>query len=122
MFAVVISAADREGQQGQFTLGPQSKGAPKQCRTCSNKMHLSVTLQSSSFKGLVSVHFRLKTACSFALHFMLLTQIIHYYLTWLLRSPLARALYVALFDLKPLIKDGNVQALYVLCACTKLAS
>ena len=22
------------GQQGQFALGPQCKGAPKQCRTC----------------------------------------------------------------------------------------
>ena len=30
-------------------------------------------------------------------------------LTWLLRSPLARAPYVVLFDLKPLIEDGNLQ-------------
>ena len=36
------------------------------------------------------------------------------YLTW--RSPLLyRASYVVLFDLKPLIEDGNLQV----CACTK---
>ena len=40
---------------------------------------------------------------------MLLTQIMHNYLTWLLRSPLARAPYVVLFDLKPLIEDSNLQ-------------
>ena len=45
---------------------------------------------------------------------MLLTQIMHNYLTWLLRSPLARAPYVVLFDLKPLIEDGNLQV-YMYC-------
>ena len=33
---------------------------------------------------------------------------------WLLRSPLARAPYVVVFDLKPLIEDGNLQA-YMYC-------
>ena len=41
------------GQQGKFAPGPQCKGAPKQCRTCSNKIHSSVTVQSGFFKGLV---------------------------------------------------------------------
>ena len=97
------------GQQGQFAPGPHCKGAPKRCRTCSSKIRSSVTFRSSFFKGLVSLYFRQKSACSFALRFMLLTQIMHNYLTWLLRSPLARAPYVVLLDLKPLIKDGNLQ-------------
>ena len=56
-----------------------------------------------------------KSAC-FAL--MLLGRKLHctFYLTYQLRSPLARAPYVVLFDLKPLNKDGNLQVLY---ACTK---
>ena len=33
----------------------------------------------------------------------------HKHLTWLLRSPPARAPYVVLFHLKPLIEDGNLQ-------------
>ena len=33
----------------------------------------------------------------------------HNYLTWLLRSPLAKAPYVAFFDPKQLIEDGNLQ-------------
>jgi len=44
---------------------------------------------------------------------MLQTQM-HNYLTLLLCSPLARASYVVLFNLKPLIEDGNL-----LCACAK---
>ena len=39
----------------------------------------------------------------------------HYYLTRLLRNPLARAPYVVLLDLKPLIKDGDLQV-YMYCA------
>ena len=35
-------------------------------------------------------------------------------LTWLLRCPLARAPYIVLFDLKPLIEDGNLQV-YMYC-------
>ena len=108
----------RGGQQGQFAPGPRCKGGPKKCRTHSNKMHSSVTFQSTFFKGLVSLYFRLKSACSFALCFMLLTQIMHDYLTLLLRSSLARALYVVLFDLKPLIGDVNLKV-YMYCACTK---
>ena len=70
----------RGGQQGQFAPGPQCKGAPKQCRTCSNKIRSSVTFQPSFFKGVVLLCFRLKSTCSFALCFMLLTQIMHNYL------------------------------------------
>ena len=50
-----------EGQQGQFAPGPQCKGIPKQCRTCSSKIGLLVcwlTFQSSFFKGLVSLYFQ----------------------------------------------------------------
>ena len=39
------------GQQGQFVPGPQCKGAPEQCRTCSNTMRSSVTLQSSFLRA-----------------------------------------------------------------------
>ena len=48
---------------------------------------------------------------------MLLMQIMHSYLMLLLRSLLARGLYV---DLKLLIEDSNLQVyIYVLFACTK---
>ena len=46
------SAADKGGQQGQLPRAP-------------------------SVSRVVSLYFRLKSACSFALRFMLLTQIIH---------------------------------------------
>ena len=63
--------------------------------------------------GLILPHFRLKSAFSFALRFKLLTQIMHSYLTLLLRSPLARAPYV---NLKPLIEGGNLQVyIYMYC-------
>ena len=103
-------------QQGQFAPAPQGKGAPKQCCTCSNKICSSVIFESSFFEGLVSLYFRLKLVCSFALRFMLLTQIMHSCHTWPLRSPLATAPYVALFDLKPLIEDGNLQV-YICTVC-----
>ena len=67
------------GQQGQFAPGTKCKGAPKQCRTCSNKIRLSVTFHSSFFKGFISLYIRLKSACSFALRFMLLKQIMRNY-------------------------------------------
>ena len=79
------------GQQGQFAPGLQCNRPFKQCRTCSNKISLSVTFQSSFFKRLVLLYFRLKSACSLALRFMLLTQVMHNYLMWLLHSLLARA-------------------------------
>ena len=109
------------GNRGSLHPGPQCKGAPKQCRTCSNKIRSSVTFQSCFFKVLVSLYFWLKTVCSFALRFILLTQIMHNYRTWLLRSPLATAPYVVLFDLKPLIKDGNLQV-YMYCVHTQKKS
>ena len=99
MLPIVASAADRGGQQGQFAPGPQCKGAPKQCRTCSNRIYSSVTFQSSFFKGLVLLYFRLYLTCSFALT---------------LRRPLARAPYVVFFDLKPLLENGNLQV-YMYC-------
>ena len=109
--AVPPTGVGGEGQHEQFVPRPQCKGTPKQCRTCSNKMGSSVTF---FFKGVVLLYFRLKSAFSFGLRFMLMTQIMHNYLTWLLRSPLAKAPYVVLFDLKPLIEDGNLQV-YMYC-------
>ena len=74
------------------------------------KISSSVTFQSSFFKGLVSLYFRVKSACTFALFYAAEAN----NLTWLLRSPLAKAPYVALFDLKLLIEDGNLQV-YMYC-------
>ena len=99
--------------------------------TCSNEMRSSVTFQSSFFKGLVSLYFRLKSTCSFASRFMLLTlrsplaralYVVFFDMKSLiedaLRIPLARAPYVVFFDLKPLIDDGNLR--YICTAsCTK---
>ena len=95
-------------------MPPNSAHAPKQCRTCSDKFRSSVAFQSSFLKGLALLYFRLKSACSFALRFTLLTQIMDKNLTWQLRSTLARASYVVLFDLKPLTEDGNLQV-YMYC-------
>ena len=54
--SIWCDAADREGgQQGPFALGPQCKGAPKQCQTRSSET--PVTLHSSVFKGLLSLYF-----------------------------------------------------------------
>ena len=57
------------GQQGQFAPGPQPV-------LDLFKISLSVTFQSSFFKGLVLLYFRVRSACSSALCFMLLKQII----------------------------------------------
>ena len=83
-----------------------------------NKIRSLDTFQSSLIQSLVLLHFLLMLACSFALRFMLLTQIMHNYLTWLLRSPLPRAPYVILFGHKPLIEDGNLQV-YMYCVRTR---
>ena len=109
-----------EGQQEQFAPGLQGKGASKQCCTCSNKIRSSVIFQSSFFKGLVSLYFWLKSACSFALHFMLLMQIMHSCLTWLLRSPLARSPYIRrTCRFKTANRIRQPAGIYVLCARTK---
>ena len=80
------------GQQGQFAPGPQCKGAPKHC-----------TFQLANTGGIA---FRLKSACfTFYAADANITIILH----GLLHSPLARALYVILFDLKQLIEDGILQ-------------
>ena len=102
------SATDRgRGQQGQFALGPQCKGAPKQCGLVEIRSGLSVTFQSSFFKGFIFLYFQLLLCFMFYAadaNFRLM----HHHLTWLLCSPLARAPYVVLFDLKPLIEDSNL--------------
>ena len=96
-------------QQGQLAPGRQCKGAPKQCRTCSNKIQ---------FVNHILVNFFF-----FMLYFPLLFcfafyasdtnfRLMHNYLIWLLRSLLARS--PLLFDLKVLIEDGNLR-LYMYC-------
>ena len=88
---LLLSATDRGDNRGSLPWAPSVRGALKQCRTCSNKIRLSLTFQSSFFKGLVSLYFRVRSACSFVLCCMLVKQIMHNYLTCLLRSLLARA-------------------------------
>ena len=51
------------------------------------------------------------------MRFMLLMQIMHNYLMWLLHSLLARAPYVVLFDLKP--QRWQLAGRYILCACNE---
>ena len=106
---------------GGIGPGPQCKGAPNSARLIQIRFGSSVTFQSSFFKGFVSLYFQLKSACFFASSVMLLTQTMHNYLMWLLCSVLARAPHIVFFNLKLLIKDGNLQV-YMYCACTKRAS
>ena len=100
------------GNRGSLPRIPSVRGPPNSAGLVQDQFvsHIPVYF----FKGLVSLYFRVKSACSFALCFMLLKQIMHNYLRWLLHSPLAKAPYVALFDLKPLIEDGNLQV-YMYC-------
>ena len=108
------SAADRGGGQ-QFAPGSQCTWAPKQCSTHSNT-YPSLASLSNSFRCIVDF----KSACMlFCFALMLLgckPQCRH--LMCLLRSLLARAQYIVLFDLKPLNEDSNL-VMYVLYACTK---
>ena len=78
--------------------------APKQCSTHSNT-------HPSFYRVSFSLYFvDFKSACFFAAQ----TQIQCTHLTCLLYSPLARAQYVILFDLKLLNKDSNLQV-YMYC-------
>ena len=73
---------------------------------------VQITSVHQSHSSLVSsLYFRLKSACIFC--FVFFTADANY-LTWLLHSPLARSPHIVLFDLKPLIEDGNLQ-LYMYC-------
>ena len=93
----------QQGRRDSLPKAPSIRGPPNVAGLVQIISGLSVTFQSSFFKGFVSLYFQLKPACFFALRFMLQMQTI----TWLLRSPLAWAPYVILFNLKPIIKDGN---------------
>ena len=73
-------------------------------------MRSSVTFQSSFFKGLVSPYFSTEVSLLFCFAFYAADR--NNYLTWLLCSPLVSALYIVLFDLKPLIEDSNLQVLW----------
>ena len=61
--AYLSTAADRGGQQGQFTPGPQCEGGPKQSWTLSNKIRFIIHIQSSLLKGLFRCIVDLKSAC-----------------------------------------------------------
>ena len=75
----------------------------------------SVTFQSSLFKRLVSLQlFLTEVGLLVCFTFYANFRSMHNYLMWLLHSLLSRAPYVVLFDLKPLIEDGNLQV-YMYC-------
>ena len=106
-------------QQGQFVPALSVRGPPNSVRLVQIRSSSSVTFQFSFFKVFVSLYFRLKPTCFIASRFMLLRQtsgpMHNNYLMWLLHSSSARAPYVVLFDLKPLIEDGNLQV-YMYCS------
>ena len=67
--------------------------------------HSSLASSRSSFCCI----FKWSHAACFLLCILCCRRKHHNYHTWLLPSPLARAPYIVLFNLKPLIKDGNLQ-------------
>ena len=79
------------------------------------KIGLSVTFQSSFFKGLVSLYSSEVSLlfCSVFYAAEANNAQLSYVAT---AQPLARAPYVILFDLKPLIEDGNLQV-YICTVC-----
>ena len=101
------------GNRGSLPQASSVRGPPNSARLVQIRSSSSVTFQSSFFKGFVSLYFRLKSAYFFCFGFYAAgatSDSMHNYL----RSPLARALYIILFNLKPLIEDGNLQV-YMYC-------
>ena len=116
------SAADKGGgEQGQFTPGSCIRGPLNSARLIQIRSGSSVTFQYSVRFTVFSTEVSLFSF--FALYAADTNfRLMHNYLTWLLRSPLARALYIVLFDLKPLNEDGNLQV-YMYCVhARKIAS
>ena len=95
--------------RGVETIGAVCPGPPVYLNSAGLVQIKSVHQSHSSLTS--SLYFRLKSACVFCFAFCTADT---NYLTWLLHSPLARSPYIVLFDLKPLIKDGNLQ-LYMYC-------
>ena len=79
------------------------------------KISSSVTFQSSFFKGLVLLYFRVKSACSFPLCFMLLKQII---LVATAQSATQGPIRCT-FQSETANRRRQLAGIYVLCACTK---
>ena len=103
----------------QFAPGPQCEGGPKQCWTLSNKIRFIIHIPVGLL-GFVSLYCWFQVSLLFCFALTLLTQTsIHSTLYASLSyvttaQPLARALYVALFDLKPLKRRREVAVIYVL--------
>ena len=65
------------------TRGPHFRGSPFSHDTGLVQIRFVRQSLPSLASGLILPYFRVKPACSFALRFMLLTQIMYNYLTWL---------------------------------------
>ena len=102
------SVGDR-GVGGNRCSLPQT---PKQCSTLYTFIYTS---QSSFSKGYVSLYCWFQVSLLFCFAFMLLERKLQRtHFTCLLCSPLARAQYVILYDLKLVNKDSNLQV-YIYC-------
>ena len=97
------------GNRDSLSWAPSVRGPPNSARQVQIRSGLSVTFQSSFFKGFVSLYFRLKSTCFTFYVADANVRLMHNNLTWLLCSLLARAPYIVLFNLKPLNEDGNLQ-------------
>ena len=69
-----VPPTGRGGNRGSLPQVPSVKGPPNSAGLVQIRSGMSVTFQSSFFKGLVSLCFQLNSACSFALCFILLIQ------------------------------------------------
>ena len=109
------------GEQGQFTPGSCIRGPLNSARLIQIRSGSSVTFQYSVRFTVFSTEVSLFSF--FALYAADTNfRLMHNYLTWLLRSPLARAPYIVLFDLKSPNEDGNLQV-YMYCVhARKIAS
>ena len=100
------------GIRGSLPRAPNARGPPNSAGLvrirCVRQSHSS----QDFFKGLVSLYFRLKSACSFALRFMLLAQIMRKLHNYLARVPVRRTSETA-------NRRRQLVGIYVLCACTK---
>ena len=97
------------GNRSTLPWAPSVRGAPNRAELFQIRSSSSFTSQSSFLRSLFRCIVDLKSACFFALYLMLLMQTLKMltlsYVTT--AQSLTRALYVVLFDLKPLNKDGN---------------
>ena len=85
-------------------------------RVCQHGFPGLLTSKIQGTLAFVSLYFRLKLACSFASYFMqLMRTSINAHLSYVATVQSASwALYIVLYDLKPLIEDSNLQR-YMYC-------